>query len=70
MATVQEKITALKSALAAGTKSASIGDMSVTYRDFDEIQKIIASLQAELDLASGAVSPPFGVTTVTYSRGL
>lgn len=66
--TAQEQITALKEALATGSKSVTIGDRSIVYRDFDEIQKILSKLQAEVSTSESSV--PFGVIQVSYAKGL
>lgn len=68
--TLDEQITGLKNALATGSKSVSMGDRTIVYRDLDEIQKILTGLQAEQDALNGGSSAPFGVIQLTYTKGL
>lgn len=70
MATIQEQIDALKAALATGTKSVTIGDRAIVYRDTKEIAQILSRLETEKAAQGGTTSLPFGVLTVTYSKGL
>lgn len=70
MATIDEQITALKAALATGSRSVAIGDRSITYRDVSEIQQILSQLQAEKSAQSGSSYVPFGVLQINYSKGI
>lgn len=70
MATVtQQEIDALESAIRAGTKTVTMADRSITYRDLKEMQSILATMKAEIATGSGS-SSPFSVLQVSYSRGL
>lgn len=71
MATVtQTEIDALESAIRAGTRTVTMGDRSITYRDLKEMRAILGTMKSELSIADGATYTPFGVLQITHTKGL
>ena len=61
---VLEQIAALETALATGSKSVTVGDKNIVYRDLEEMVKILNLLKSKTDPSS------FSITQINYTKGL
>ena len=67
MSSLAEQIYTLQNAISTGTKSVTIGEMSVSYHSVEEMIKALAFLKAQQ--SSSEATMPFNVIQVNYNRG-
>lgn len=67
MAFSQSQLTALETAIASGTRTVSYDGTSVTYHSLDEMMRLRATMQADVDATNG--TPKVKSSLAQFQRG-